>query len=165
MLAEQAVCRQNANAFSLPTSGSTHVADMTRRRIRLKVPHPLAFGPGGPQLRDLSRFRERLWMKTAKKPLPIMSGEVGAQRRVRDLVKKVQRPAVAKKLIRFPRDSGLPRMNKTQLKSQTLPTRGASTMDRLYSTWSIETSGLNHSSTSRSTPMDIGALTSGMTNR
>src|SRR5580704_16459177 len=26
-----------------------------------RVPHPLAFGPDGPRLRDLSRLRERFW--------------------------------------------------------------------------------------------------------
>ena len=69
--------------------GSAHVVGVTHRRITLKVPHPLAFGPGGPQLRDLSRFRERLVEQTAQQPLPISSGEVGAQRRVRDIVKKI----------------------------------------------------------------------------
>jgi hypothetical protein len=46
-------------------------------------------------------------------------------------------------LIRFPRDAGLPRMNKAQLKSQTLPTRAAPAIDLLYSWRSIEGFGLN----------------------
>src|SRR5271166_3299706 len=99
--------------FFLSIFSSTHVAGALRGRIALKVPHPLAFGPDGPRLRDLSRYRGEVVGAGAQveQPLPILSGEVGAQRRVRNIVRKVQRPAVGKKLIRFPRDTGLPRMN------------------------------------------------------
>src|SRR5262245_48820920 len=71
----------NQASFFLSAFSSTHVTGMMRRRIALKVLHPLAFGPTGPRLRDLSRPGE-VMDKTARQPLPILSGEVGAQRRV-----------------------------------------------------------------------------------
>ena len=65
---------------------SARVVGVTHRRITLKVHHSLALGPDG--LSFATRFRERLVEQTAQQPLPISSGEVGAQRRVRDIVKE-----------------------------------------------------------------------------